>query len=815
MKKVRLTSLFLRLAGRQNRKGWAMSAAVVAIGGIAITLFSGFLANAASLQTRLDTMISQSSPADVYVTTDPRKGTDAAEADKLEHTVSGIDAIESRFYTYSTLASKNALMVIEPNLPSLGHPYEYPLLGKNHSQEHYFLVNDFLTHKSTAVSEEDAIHVDEDVKVMLPMAGFSLDSSMIDSLSLFLKAGKTNPFAQDNLELHFTITGTMKHLENAAMGTFNPTTFLVSSSYFRDTLRDTLLDCFTETGVRLIWELGFHNKLGWGDGDPYGSTVNFPLSNQFLLKLAPGVSPAETKTKVQAYFANKPANNLYQVQTLDELTSISSVRTELTQAWQLTFVFPVVFFAVALLVILISVRQMILRERIDIGTFKALGINQREIHRHYALKTFILVALGTLAGEIIGPMLVPAILGNKYNILYSLPSRQYVFPVWQCLLAAAVFIGVALLVTYLVSRREIKRKPVESMRGEAPTKKSSSSVGKRKTGFFGLSAKMAGRSIGSDWVRTLMVIVGVMGCTALLCCGYGIEDTVHYGVDTDPMIVSGADITVALIENRSVEKLTTDLNILDENGQPLVYGYQLYSRQNENIRSEKDSYFTTVYALNSYTLVGGEKGKIHFHKEFPVDQVVISEKVARALQISKGETITFNLGEATVTASVFDTLPIFFSNGVYIHADSPLLGASPVKAFNSVWLDAVPGKASELETKAASIPSVAVCDTEVKWRTRVSEVMSSVLVMTNAIKVFAFLLAAVVLYNLGLLNFQERQREIATMKVLGFKGREIMVSLFIETLFLTLIGILLGLAAGFPFTKLVLFINQIEAVDFL
>ena len=352
------------------------------------------------------------------------------------------------------------------------------------------------------------------------------------------------------------------------------------------------------------------------------------------------------------------------------------------------------------------------------------------------------------------------------------------------------------------------------MRAEPPTKKNSSNVGKKRNGFWGLSAKMAGRSIGSDWVRTLMVIIGVMGCTALLCCGYGIEDTVHYGVDTDPLIISGADVTIALIENRQTAKLKQELNVVGDDGSPLVYGYQLFSRNNENIRSEKESYFTTVYTLDDYTLIAGDSAKTHFAHTFPIDQVIVSEKVARSLKVSKGETITFNVGDVEVSAQIYDTLPIFFSNGVYIHSNSPLLNGS-VDSFNSVWLDAMPGKAEEAEAKTAKVPSVAVCDTEAKWRTRVSETMSSVLVMTNAIKVFAFLLAAVVLYNLGLLNFQERQREIATMKVLGFKEMEILVSLFIETMFLSLIGILCGLAVGFPFTKLVLFINQVQLVDFL
>lgn len=809
----RLSSLLFRVLGRHLRKNWAGSFAVVAIGAIAITLTSGFLANAASLEKRVDSLISTSNAPDIYLTTDPRKGFDVLEQDKLVEAIPEISAIEGRFYTYVSLSGRNAMAAIEPSLPVYSAPSNYVKTDPSHKDDHYFVVDDFLT-DSKAQEEQDTLSVGGKATVSIPLASFSLDADTLTVLDFLLKPGATNPFRGENLELDFTITASMNHLECSAHGSFNPTMFLCSSSYFRDVLRDKLAASFTDLGLEAIWTVGLRDKMGWGDGNPNGSTANFPLANQYLLKTKQGSDLTKVSDKIKSFYEKKEVDNLYACQTLEETSSVKTLRTEISQAYQITFVFPLVFFAVALLVSLISVRQTILHERTDIGTFKAMGMTKWEIHRHYAAKSLSLAFFGVLAGEIIGPFLVPAILGQKYDLLYDLPSRSYTFPIWPCLALAAVYLGATLLVSYLISRKEIKRKPVESMRPEPPAQRIKRVLHSKDSSWTQLSLKLAGRGIRSDPVKTGMVIIGVLGCTALLCCGYGIEDTIRYGVDTDPLIVSGADLTVFFSEDKNQDLLAQELHLKDKDGNELIAGYQPFSKKSMNVRHEETIYYATVHFLDNYQLVSGSESKNHFNHSFPLDQVVISEKTARALNASAGSTVSFVVNDVEVNAKIAYTIPIFYENGIYIHASSPLLEGT-ISSYNALWVDATEGKAVDAETEIRKLKGVAMCDTEAKWRKRVEDAMGSILVMTTAIKVFAFLLAIVVLYDLGMLNFSERQREIATMKVLGFKEMEIMNSLLVETLSLSIIGILGGLALGFPFTKLVLYINQVELVDYL
>ena len=149
-----------------------------------------------------------------------------------------------------------------------------------------------------------------------------------------------------------------------------------------------------------------------------------------------------------------------------------------------------------------------------------------------------------------------------------------------------------------------------------------------------------------------------------------------------------------------------------------------------------------------------------------------------------------------------------------IHADSPFLEGVDVK-YNGALVDCKDGYVEKLDKKLETLDFVSESQTQKEWEEYIGSAMSSVLVMTNAVKIFAILLALVALYNLSLLNFREKIREFATLKVLGFRIREITLSLLTEAMVLTLIGVAFGLALGYPFLLGVLGTNQVEVVEYL
>ncbi|MDY6430206.1 MAG: ABC transporter permease [Bacilli bacterium] len=817
MKKKFLSSLLLKLGLKETKNNWAQGLAIMAITGIAMTLLIGFFANSNSLETRLNKLISDTNYASMYVTTDPTK----PQKDDYElierHLDPTADKVEGRFYFYCNLNSKSSLGAVYNTFPTISTPYRMLEQIPEQTDTDFFIVDKVIATNGATLYAGD-IKAGEKIELSIDLSSYKIGDKYISFLDSYLLPGKQNPLKSQQIPIEMTITGIMEHPENAAKASLLPSVFLLSNKLFRDSIRDTLAKSFTETGIRLIWSLGFYGIMGWGDGDSYGDTEYFPSPNQYLIKLADYNKVYKLENELEAEYAKKSVNNLYRIQNGEQTQAIASIRDDVRQAVSLTWVFPIVFFAVALLVIIASTRQLILRQRQQIGVFKAIGLTNREIYSHFMLQTGGIVALGILAGLIIGPILLPKLLSAKYDLLYVLPTRTYSFPIFPILMAVLVFLGLTLGIAYLVTRREVKLKPAEALRPaeikiRALAKKNSKE--KKKPKFLPLSMAMVRRNLIQDPIRSIMVIIGVLGCTALLCCGFGIEDTLNYSIDTDPFINSGADVSLYFANEVNSERIQQDVSVKDEQGNELIYGYQTYYRANVDLNCGDNSYSTYFNAIGDYSCIGEGTKKNHFPYKIPSGEALISEKVARRLGVRIGSEVTFYLNNTYIAVKIGGMFPAFYDNGLFVNNEADIL-KDQVGKISALWVDAN-NRADDIKIAEdlGKLSYVAVSDTATVWRKKINDTVSSIWVLTNAIKVFAILLAIVVLYNLGLLNFRERIREIATLKVLGFKAVEISISLLVEVLSLVLIGVIGGLFTGFPFMKLLLIVNEVEKVDYL
>ncbi len=804
--KISTEKILFKSALKDLKKNAAQIAAIIFISAIASTLFTGFLANTSSLTRRVDYVLEKGNVADIYVTTDPRVVSDSDDFSLIKNIVGNNGVVEKRFYAYCNLNSQNSMAVISENIPSLSCPYKILEKTDEHSDDHFFMIDSTLKDNEMSLMGLNNLGAGSEAEVSLDVSSY-LDGINMSLLDIFLKSGADNPLKSGKLELKFTVSAVIEYPENIAkVSSYVPMAFLCSSRYLRDVLRDTLSDYFTDSGMNIIWSV--LKSYGWGDGDLYGDTENFPKANQFLVKLNSASDTEREISAIKTAFSNKEVDNLYSVTARDDLDVISPLKTEITQSRQITWVFPIVFYFVALLVVITSARQSLLRQRTEIGVFKALGIKNRDLFRHYMFETGIVVFIGAALGLIAGPFIVPYILNIKYSLLYTLPARRYTFPYLFGGLALIVFVGISLAVSYLVLRREMKLKPVESMRPPVPKEMTANVKNKTDVSFLKISAKMTLRNIVGDKVKTVMVVIGVLGCTMLLCCGFGIEDTINYGISTDTFIQSGADVTVVFTENKTESQFLNDFS--SNGGSSLLAGYQPYYSEETDVFAGSRSYYVKVKAIGEYRSLGGEK-KEHFARYFPSDTALVSAKTAQKLKIKKGDTIRFSIDKKEITVKVYDVFEAFYDNGVFIHANSELL-TSPISEYSAMWLDASENDVGTVKAAAQKIQYVGAADLKEEWEERISNTVSSVMTITMAIRVFAILLAAVVLYNLALLNFKERIRQIATLKVMGFKRFEISMPILAETLSLTLIGVIFGLIAGFPFTKFVLYINSFDTI---
>ncbi len=789
---MRTLSLLNKMLLRSFKKAWAQFIAVIAIGAIAVTLFVGLQANAISFENRVNEVYTEGNLSSLWVTTTKYEKEDQEAISAL---LEEGEEMEGRLYLPCEAGSKSVYLAVVSSFPKISKPYGN--LETENDNEKDFLYFDKELKSKYNVSGSSQFTIGQEVPFSMSLASYGL-SDYASYLDFFLKPMKTNIFKEEKVTFSSKITGFMSYPENVTKSSYNTSVVLMSDSVFKKSLINLIEDNFNETGTKLIFAF-LEQTLGFNSLDE--ETLSNP--NQYLITVKDQSRVSILKEKINDYFAKKEKNNLYLTTSRSEMPFYVTLNNDVTQARQFTYVFPFVFFAVAILVILTTLSQRVLQERSQIGTMKALGLKKSEIYWHYIRLTCFLVGIGTIIGEILGPIIIPMILGQKYSILYSLPSLKYTFPVLEGILTAVVFLGISALVTFLICHKEVSLKPVESMRPEPPKIRYRHIHKNKNEKVTRLSLKMAFRNIRTNKVKSLMVIIGVMGCTALLCCGFGIEDTVNYGIDHDLSMFYNTDMSVSFKNNLTIEQIKEPL--LKYDGVKEVEPYIISTTT--AYKKDGPQAESSIYIIQE----DGDTMDLHFDH----NKIAITQKLSRKGGVNVGDILNFQYNNVSYQAEIALVQDAFVYHGVYCYSDASFFKDVSFK-YNTAYIKAKDNV--DVEELAKSIESEVIVSsaTTAKARSKaIQDVMSGVSVMTNAVKVFAILLAIVVLYNLALMNFKERTRDIATLKVLGFSRGEITLSLLFETMSLTAIGVAFGLALGYPFMLLVLGTNIVELVEYM
>ena len=791
--------------------------ALIFIGIISVTIYIGLMANALTFSSRIEDMYTKSNIADLSVTLDPRHKDTENDEKKISEIIGDKGKIEKRFYTYATLNSYNAILTVSDKYPTINKESRFLATSSEQTDDNFFVI-DRNTTKGNSINAMIGNHDGDDTiaKVSLDLSMLNISSELSSMLDDFLKEGETNPFKEGKLNLSFKVTGIMETAENISHTTLSAYTFYCSSKVFKDKIVELLKDRFNDIGVFLIYNVGFYQMLGWGDGNIDGDAANFPKANQYSIKLNDEAEADKLKKEIRDYFNSKEINNLYQVQTKKETTNYVTITTDARQAKLMGYIFPVVFFMVAVLIIIASLRQVATKDRMQIGTLKAMGFSNNEVYLYYFSLFGGLNLVSSIVGLILGPIIIPKILNVKYKALYTLPQDIFTYPYLIAAITTLSFLAITLFITFIAIRRVSILHPASSMRpkvNKARKLRDKNVTNFKRKNAIHLSIKISIRDVTKDMVKTLMVILGVLGCVMLLVCGFGIEDMGGYGVAHDSFINSGADYTLNYLEEVSISKTSEDLKIKYEDDY-LVLGYEPYSTLSTEVTYNDISYETNLNIVGKEISFTENNLDSHYKNNLSKDDALISEKLVEELGIKKGDTISFTYKGKKINAKVYDVVYEFYTNGIYLPSDSNLF-ETEVTSFKNAWIDINEKIDSEIALRSLKgISYVTNVITLEEAKELVNMVTSLLTSMTNAIKIFAIALAIVVMFNIALMNYNEKLREIATLKVLGFKRYEISFSLISTILFTTLIGSVLGLLLGKPFMRLVLYVNRVQAVCF-
>ena len=467
--------------------------------------------------------------------------------------------------------------------------------------------------------------------------------------------------------------------------------------------------------------------------------------------------------------------------------------------------FPVIFFLVAALVSLTTMTRMIEEQRQQIGTLKALGYSDGVIAFKYFAYAMLSTVSGALAGVVVGEKILPWVIMNAYGMLYTgLP--YYMTPLnWEqgglAILASAACTGVA---TIAACYKELAAGPAELMRPEAP--KNGKRIFLERIGVLwkhlNFTQKSTVRNLVRYKKRFFMTAIGIGGCMGLILVGFGLQDSITAIAKNQFVSLFTYQANAVLnsdVDESEKEALQTDL----ENYSGIDELLEMYC-QNIELQTDKktvDAVLEVPKELTNfndfYAFRDRKSGEVY---EFPTDGgAAISEKTATMLGVKAGDTVQLKKGDDIVDVKISIIVENYVRHYLYLAPDlyEELFGGAP--DYNQLLMkyqDTSSNYETALGEKIMTYDGVAAISFTSDLIDQIDNMLRSLDIVIVVLIVSAGLLAFVVLYNLNNINITERQRELATLKVLGFFDGEVASYVYRENMVLTLFGVIAGMGIG-------------------
>ncbi len=477
---------------------------------------------------------------------------------------------------------------------------------------------------------------------------------------------------------------------------------------------------------------------------------------------------------------------------------------------------PIFFFLIAALVCSTTMTRMIDDERTQIGILSALGYSKGSILAKYVIYSGAAATIGSVAGYFLGSFLFPLVILKAYTMLYNLEGFIYIFSPAYFLVSLAISLVCSVGTTVVSCRSALRCQPADLIRPKSPA------AGKRiwlerVTPIWSrlkFMHKVTLRNIFRFKKRMIMMLMGVAGCTALLLTGFGINDSVANLGNFQFDDILTYDISVTFSDEITEDDIS---NVSDELSD--VIEAQAISMSYSTDVSANDVYKTAYYIVSDDDSFS-DVISLHLDDEevsLPADGgVLISEKLASMLDVDIGDSITVyttegEMAEATVSGLVDN----YVQHYIYMTGEAyeNIFGEEyePETLMLSLTDDADHYNVSATLLNMDGISTVTVVN---DTRQMIDNMMQSLNYVVALILLCAAALAFIVMFNLGNINISERAREIATIKVIGFRKSETNDYVFRENIVLTLMGIVIGLPLGVLLHAFVMSQIKVDMVSF-
>ena len=549
-------------------------------------------------------------------------------------------------------------------------------------------------------------------------------------------------------------------------------------------------------------------------GELYVTVTGAKDKNIFLDEYRNLVTPVKEKIK---------AGSSYIVLDTNDNEGVSGFKSNSDRIGAIGKVFPLFFFLIATLVCLTTMTRMVEEQRTQIGTLKALGYGKLTIISQYFLYSFLASIGGSIIGTLAGFKLFPTIIFNAYRIMYSLPPVESPFNVSLAISSTLVAVLCTTIAAIFSALKELIAVPAVLMKPKAPM--TGQRIFMESIGFLwkrmSFIRKVTARNIFRYKKRFFMTVIGIAGCTALLLTGFGLKDSILSITDKQFNEIYEYNMIAYLnkpVQGDEISKFKEVLKSYKEIDSSLI----LLQQSTTVTKASNDKGFGSVYltvpedasALDKFIHLK-EKGNTI---SIPENGVVVTEKLSKLLSIKTGDNISINLAGKVVKAKVAGITEHYTGHYVYMtpkYYESLFNEKVKYNGFASIINNT--GKSAEDSLSLELMKNKTI--NSVNFTTSISgNFQKSMKGMDSVIWVLiisAAALAFVVMFNLTSININERIRELATIKVLGFYDIEVAEYIFRENMVLSVVGTLVGLVLGLGLHRYVVITSEIEIIMFV
>ena len=480
-------------------------------------------------------------------------------------------------------------------------------------------------------------------------------------------------------------------------------------------------------------------------------------------------------------------SNAKAIVKIEDTLSYQRYQGEIDEGASYVGIFSGLFLFIAMLSVITTMTRVVKKQKLQIGTMKALGIKNSKIVMHYIGYGFFVSLAAAIFGIILGKYFIGTFFLNMEMDYFEVPNGIPVVKPLSYLVALLVVMVVS-FITYLTCHKELSKKPAEALRNEVPNVKVSS-LNLSTKGMFkklNFSSKWNLRDILRNKFRTLTAVVGIVGCCMLIVCAFGMLNSMNHFIKLQFEDLYNFNYKLSLKENIKDD----ELKVLTDK-----YGDNTSETLTIETKIGKEREANTIFVTNAGNLVRFQNENGEFIKVNKNNGVYVTRKLAKENNLKVGDTIKWH---------IYGVNKYYESKIVGLTKDPQVQNLTMTKEYlESLDIDYKPDSLyTNTDLKGVKdIKNVSLVQDINELKNGLESMLSMMKSMIMLIIIFAVGLGAIIIYNMGILSYSEKQYQFATLKVLGFSDKKIKKIFVEQNSWITILSIIIGLPTGYYMTS--------------